>query len=181
MHIVMHGILATGAAFQKSTFAEIGPSGNQREVLFHVTRLESWIVTPGRPSSLCVHEFCLFRFGLASSGLRVTFKQQIGPVGAWWWSGCHAVSVLTHLIAQGGILSPLSLQAVMASDFAISQFKHLSKLLLVHGHWCYTRLSNMILYFFYKNVVCSSRQSVPSPFTLSYSASIRDEEEMPPR
>lgn len=44
------------------------------------------------------------------------------------------------------------MQAVMASDFAVSQFKHLSKLLLVHGHWCYTRLSNMILYFFYKNV-----------------------------
>lgn len=43
----------------------------------------------------------------------------------------------------------------MASDFAISQFKHLRKLLLVHGHWCYTRLANMILYFFYKNVVCS--------------------------
>lgn len=49
-------------------------------------------------------------------------------------------------------LSPL--QAVMASDFAVSQFRHLTKLLLVHGHWCYTRLSNMILYFFYKNVVC---------------------------
>ncbi|KAM6429179.1 phospholipid-transporting ATPase VD [Rhynochetos jubatus] len=40
----------------------------------------------------------------------------------------------------------------MASDFAISQFRHLRKLLLVHGHWCYTRLTNMVLYFFYKNV-----------------------------
>lgn len=89
------------------------------------------------------------------------------------------MSVLTHWIAQGGLLSPLSLQAVMASDFAISQFKHLSKLLLVHGHWCYTRLSNMILYFFYKNVVRSSGESVPSPFALSYSASVRDEEEVP--
>lgn len=44
-------------------------------------------------------------------------------------------------------------QAVMASDFAISHFKHLQKLLLVHGHWCYSRLANMIIYFFYKNVV----------------------------
>ncbi|NXU63055.1 AT10D ATPase, partial [Horornis vulcanius] len=44
------------------------------------------------------------------------------------------------------------LQAVMASDFAISQFRHLRKLLLVHGHWCYTRLTNMVLYYFYKNV-----------------------------
>ena len=45
------------------------------------------------------------------------------------------------------------MQAVMASDFAISRFKDLKKLLLVHGHWCYTRLANMIIYFFYKNVV----------------------------
>lgn len=41
----------------------------------------------------------------------------------------------------------------MSSDFAISRFKHLQKLLLVHGHWCYSRLANMILYFIYKNVV----------------------------
>lgn len=41
----------------------------------------------------------------------------------------------------------------MSSDFAISRFKHLRKLLLVHGHWCYSRLANMILYFIYKNVV----------------------------
>lgn len=50
-------------------------------------------------------------------------------------------------------LSFIVLQAVMSSDFAISRFKHLKKLLLVHGHWCYIRLANMILYFFYKNVV----------------------------
>lgn len=48
------------------------------------------------------------------------------------------------------------LQAVMASDFAISRFKHLKKLLLVHGHWCYSRLANMIIYFFYKNVVSAA-------------------------
>ncbi|KAK7905047.1 hypothetical protein WMY93_017654 [Mugilogobius chulae] len=47
----------------------------------------------------------------------------------------------------------LGFLAVMSSDFAISRFKHLRKLLLVHGHWCYTRLANMILYFIYKNVM----------------------------
>lgn len=47
----------------------------------------------------------------------------------------------------------VSLKAVMASDFAIPRFRHLEKLLLVHGHWCYSRLANMVLYFFYKNAV----------------------------
>ncbi|PWA14376.1 hypothetical protein CCH79_00011112 [Gambusia affinis] len=45
------------------------------------------------------------------------------------------------------------LQAVMASDFALPRFRYLQKLLLVHGHWCYSRLANMILYFFYKNAM----------------------------
>lgn len=44
------------------------------------------------------------------------------------------------------------MQAVMSSDFAISRFRHLQKLLLVHGHWCYTRLARMVVYYFYKNV-----------------------------
>lgn len=62
------------------------------------------------------------------------------------------------------------LQAVMASDFAISRFKHLRKLLLVHGHWCYSRLANMIIYFFYKNVVsCCSARAGAAPSTSSAS------------
>lgn len=43
----------------------------------------------------------------------------------------------------------------MSSDFAISRFRHLKKLLLVHGHWCYSRLARMVVYYFYKNVVSS--------------------------
>lgn len=50
------------------------------------------------------------------------------------------------------------LQAVMASDFALPRFRYLQKLLLVHGHWCYSRLANMILYFFYKNAVSTFRR-----------------------
>lgn len=41
----------------------------------------------------------------------------------------------------------------MASDFAFARFRFLSRLLLVHGHWCYYRLALIVLYFFYKNAV----------------------------
>ena len=44
------------------------------------------------------------------------------------------------------------MQAVMNSDFAISKFHFLRRLLFVHGHWSYYRLASMVLYFFYKNV-----------------------------
>ncbi|KAK6032396.1 hypothetical protein OSTOST_01422, partial [Ostertagia ostertagi] len=39
----------------------------------------------------------------------------------------------------------------MACDFAIARFRFLQRLLLVHGHWCYDRLSLTFLYFLYKN------------------------------
>ncbi|MFS7899929.1 putative P-type phospholipid transporter [Helianthus anomalus] len=41
----------------------------------------------------------------------------------------------------------------MSSDIAIAQFRFLERLLLVHGHWSYRRISSMISYFFYKNIV----------------------------
>ncbi|XP_045853733.1 phospholipid-transporting ATPase VD [Meles meles] len=66
--------------------------------------------------------------------------------------GANDVSMIQVADIGIGISGQEGMQAVMASDFAVAQFKHLGKLLLVHGHWCYTRLSNMILYFFYKNV-----------------------------
>ncbi|XP_064367263.1 phospholipid-transporting ATPase VD isoform X2 [Dromaius novaehollandiae] len=66
--------------------------------------------------------------------------------------GANDVSMIQVADTGVGISGQEGMQAVMASDFAVSQFRHLRKLLLVHGHWCYTRLTNMVLYFFYKNV-----------------------------
>ncbi|CAH8540005.1 unnamed protein product [Schistosoma haematobium] len=45
------------------------------------------------------------------------------------------------------------MQAVMASDFAISRFYLLKQLLLVHGHWCYDKLAHASLYLFYKDAI----------------------------
>lgn len=66
--------------------------------------------------------------------------------------GANDVNMIQAADIGIGISGQEGMQAVMASDFAISRFRHLNKLLLVHGHWCYTRLANMIIYFFYKNV-----------------------------
>ena len=41
-------------------------------------------------------------------------------------------------------------QAVRNSDYAFARFKFLSKVLLVHGHFYYIRISNLVQYFFYK-------------------------------
>lgn len=52
-----------------------------------------------------------------------------------------------------GISGQEGRQAVMASDFAMGQFRFLVPLLLVHGHWNYQRMSYMILYNFYRNAI----------------------------
>ncbi|XP_066489011.1 phospholipid-transporting ATPase VD [Tiliqua scincoides] len=67
--------------------------------------------------------------------------------------GANDVSMIQVANVGIGIAGQEGMQAVLVSDFAITQFSHLKKLLFVHGHWCYTRLANMVLYFFYKNLV----------------------------
>ncbi|XP_055034231.2 phospholipid-transporting ATPase VB [Misgurnus anguillicaudatus] len=66
--------------------------------------------------------------------------------------GANDVNMIQAADVGIGVSGQEGMQAVMASDFAITRFKHLKRLLLVHGHWCYSRLANMVIYFFYKNV-----------------------------
>ncbi|MPC94560.1 Phospholipid-transporting ATPase IC [Portunus trituberculatus] len=50
-----------------------------------------------------------------------------------------------------GISGQEGLQAVLASDYSVAQFKFLERLLLVHGRWSYYRMCKFLRYFFYKN------------------------------
>ncbi|GER29490.1 ATPase [Striga asiatica] len=66
--------------------------------------------------------------------------------------GANDVGMLQEADIGVGISGVEGMQASMSSDFAIAQFRFLERLLLVHGHWCYRRISMMICYFFYKNI-----------------------------
>lgn len=66
--------------------------------------------------------------------------------------GANDVGMLQEADIGVGISGVEGMQAVMSSDYAIAQFRFLERLLLVHGHWCYRRISMMICYFFYKNL-----------------------------
>ncbi|KAE8023038.1 hypothetical protein FH972_008790 [Carpinus fangiana] len=66
--------------------------------------------------------------------------------------GANDVGMLQEADIGVGISGVEGMQAVMSSDIAIAQFRFLERLLLVHGHWCYRRISSMICYFFYKNI-----------------------------
>jgi phospholipid-transporting ATPase len=65
--------------------------------------------------------------------------------------GANDVSMITTAHIGVGISGQEGLQAMLASDYAISQFSHLQSLLLVHGRWSYRRIAELIVYSFYKN------------------------------
>ncbi|GME84187.1 unnamed protein product [Ambrosiozyma monospora] len=66
--------------------------------------------------------------------------------------GANDVSMIQCANVGVGIAGEEGRQAVMSSDYAIGQFRYLTRLLLVHGKWDYKRLAEMVPCFFYKNV-----------------------------
>eukprot|EP01119_Soliformovum_irregulare_P019079 TRINITY_DN5979_c0_g1_i1.p1 TRINITY_DN5979_c0_g1~~TRINITY_DN5979_c0_g1_i1.p1 ORF type:complete len:1154 (-),score=316.94 TRINITY_DN5979_c0_g1_i1:278-3739(-) len=66
--------------------------------------------------------------------------------------GANDVSMIQEAHVGVGIKGREGTQAAMASDYSISKFRYLSRLLLVHGRWGYKRLSKLVLYSFFKNL-----------------------------
>ncbi|XP_064475067.1 probable phospholipid-transporting ATPase IM isoform X2 [Ornithodoros turicata] len=65
--------------------------------------------------------------------------------------GANDVSMIKMAHIGVGISGQEGMQAVLASDFSIAQFRFLERLLLVHGRWSYFRMCRFLRYFFYKN------------------------------
>ncbi|KAE8648731.1 phospholipid-transporting ATPase 3 isoform X1 [Cucumis sativus] len=72
--------------------------------------------------------------------------------------GANDVSMIQAAHVGIGISGQEGMQAVMASDFAIAQFRFLTDLLLVHGRWSYLRICKVVTYFFYKNLTFTLTQ-----------------------
>uniref|UniRef100_A0A8C1B7V4 Phospholipid-transporting ATPase n=1 Tax=Cyprinus carpio carpio TaxID=630221 RepID=A0A8C1B7V4_CYPCA len=66
--------------------------------------------------------------------------------------GANDVSMILEAHVGIGIMGKEGRQAARNSDYAITKFKHLKKMLLVHGHYYYIRIAELVQYFFYKNV-----------------------------
>ncbi|CAE5957763.1 unnamed protein product [Arabidopsis arenosa] len=79
-------------------------------------------------------------------------KEGTGKITLAIGDGANDVGMIQEADIGVGISGVEGMQAVMASDFSIAQFRFLERLLVVHGHWCYKRIAQMICYFFYKNI-----------------------------
>lgn len=85
--------------------------------------------------------------------VRVVNKLGDGVVSLSIGDGGNDVSMILEANIGVGIYGEEGMRAVQASDFALGEFKILRYLLLQSGRLNNYRISNMILYFFYKNFV----------------------------
>jgi magnesium-transporting ATPase (P-type) len=79
-------------------------------------------------------------------------KDLTGEVTLAIGDGANDVAMIRTANIGVGISGSEGLQAAHSADYTISQFRFLARLLLVHGSWSMTRLRQMILYSFYKNI-----------------------------
>ncbi|KAF9301111.1 hypothetical protein BGZ74_007092, partial [Mortierella antarctica] len=67
--------------------------------------------------------------------------------------GANDVSMIQEAHIGVGVAGEEGLQAVMASDYSIGQFRFLARLVLVHGHYAYLRNTSMVMLFIFKNIM----------------------------
>jgi len=72
--------------------------------------------------------------------------------------GANDVSMIREAHIGVGLYGNEGMRAVQASDFALGQFRYLWRLILFHGRLSYIRNSEMVLYFFYKNILVTVPQ-----------------------
>ena len=70
--------------------------------------------------------------------------------------GANDVSMIREAHIGIGLFGNEGMSAVQSSDFALGEFKFLWRLLMHHGRLNYIRNSELVLYFFYKNLVLTA-------------------------
>ena len=75
------------------------------------------------------------------------FKHRILAIG----DGANDVGMIRESHCGVAVYGREGSQAVAAGDFAVDRFECLRRLLLVHGAWCFSRTSELILFTFMHN------------------------------
>ncbi|CAL0333621.1 unnamed protein product [Lupinus luteus] len=106
-----------------------------------------------RLASRCSVVLCCRVAPLQKAGIVALVKNRTTDLTLAIGDGANDVSMIQMADVGVGISGQEGRQAVMASDFAMGQFRFLVPLLLIHGHWNYQRMGYMILYNFYRNAI----------------------------
>lgn len=104
-------------------------------------------------ATFCGVVLCCRVAPLQKAGIVDMIKSRTDDLTLAIGDGANDVSMIQMADVGIGICGQEGRQAVMASDFAMGQFRFLKRLLLVHGHWNYQRIAYLVLYNFYRNAV----------------------------
>ncbi|KAJ8397923.1 hypothetical protein AAFF_G00432700 [Aldrovandia affinis] len=136
-----YGLIIDGATLSAVMKpAQDGCSGNYKEIFLEICRNCSAV--------LCCRMAPLQKAQIVK--LIKTSKEH--PITLAVGDGANDVSMILEAHVGIGIMGKEGRQAARNSDYAIPKFKHLKKMLLVHGHYYYIRIAELVQYFFYKNV-----------------------------
>ncbi|XP_023288917.1 phospholipid-transporting ATPase ID, partial [Orussus abietinus] len=102
-------------------------------------------------SSQCKSVICCRVTPLQKAMVVEMIKKNKSAVTLAIGDGANDVSMIKAAHIGVGISGQEGMQAVLASDYSIGQFRFLERLLLVHGRWSYYRMCKFLRYFFYKN------------------------------
>lgn len=94
-------------------------------------------------SMLCKAVVCCRVSPLQKAQVTNLIKDEAKKITLSIGDGANDVSMIQAAHIGVGISGMEGMQAVMASDFAIAQFRFLTDLLLVHGRWSYIRISKV--------------------------------------
>uniref|UniRef100_A0A1I8NVP4 Phospholipid-transporting ATPase n=1 Tax=Stomoxys calcitrans TaxID=35570 RepID=A0A1I8NVP4_STOCA len=101
----------------------------------------------------CSSVLCCRLNPLQKSEIVTLIKKQKGFLTAAIGDGANDVSMIQEADVGIGIMGKEGLQAARCSDFSIAKFFMLQRLLLVHGHYNTARLSFLVLFYCYKNIL----------------------------
>ncbi|XP_070096118.1 phospholipid-transporting ATPase IH isoform X9 [Equus przewalskii] len=136
-----YGLIIDGAALSLIMKPqEDGSSSNYRELFLEICRN-------------CSAVLCCRMAPLQKAQIVKLIKlSKEHPITLAIGDGANDVSMILEAHVGIGVIGKEGRQAARNSDYAIPKFKHLKKMLLVHGHFYYIRISELVQYFFYKNV-----------------------------
>ncbi|XP_072617151.1 phospholipid-transporting ATPase IH isoform X10 [Vulpes vulpes] len=136
-----YGLIIDGAALSLIMKPrEDGSCGNYRELFLEICRN-------------CSAVLCCRMAPLQKAQIVKLIKlSKEHPITLAIGDGANDVSMILEAHVGIGVIGKEGRQAARNSDYAVPKFKHLKKMLLVHGHFYYIRISELVQYFFYKNV-----------------------------
>jgi phospholipid-translocating ATPase len=82
--------------------------------------------------------------------VKLVKKSKKKPMTAAIGDGANDVSMIQEAHVGIGIYGKEGRNAARSADFALGKFKFLKRALLVHGYHYYTRISLLVLYYYYK-------------------------------